>query len=308
METGDKIIDFVKKKYNESGQFLAVATERKLKSKSYHVEREAPFKDDDAGKGRYIDLKAEINLPSIEKQTDKVKYVGRLMLTIECKNLPDHVWSLFNEKVSIDKLVFEDKASLDDSLNESVFSKPPLNKYTPSWPLKDVFYASSYDEYILDNGENQTPKSNNRDKNLYDSIMKVTKSTQFELENARYLLNELYPKVGLVGRELVIPIFYIIQPVIVFRGHLFGHTLGNDPEFARIKCAQMPKKYISKNYNVRNGLIHIVEDDYFEEYLDILSKHYNIFSQKLISDQSLLEDDIIPKIMKFLQSYNPLKF
>jgi hypothetical protein len=147
--------------------------------------------------------------------------------------------------------------------------------------MNDLFYASSYDEFILDNkkGDEQSKvlnktKSNNRDGNIYDSMMKVIKSTAHEVKEYRQLFNfdmlQYY-----IDSKLVFKVFYLIQPVIIFKGHMFGHTQGACPENKRIKFAQLPKKYISKNYRINTGSIHVVSYESLEEYLSLLSDFYN---------------------------------
>jgi hypothetical protein len=95
--------------------------------------------------------------------------------------------------------------------------------------------------------------------------------------------------------------FAVFQPLIVFQGRMYGATVtSGKTNLEPIKFAQIPKRYVSSNYNEMQGMVHIVSYKSLPEYLKLLYDYYWFASSKMIKDQdSLLEE--VYEIVEYMQ-------
>jgi hypothetical protein len=141
------ILGFFEQEVRRSGHSLESRVENTLRKRNFDVNRESPYLDKDESKGRYVDLRAHNFTPYLDKFDQKEKHVvGQFIFVIECKNLPDHGW-VFSK--SLDPGInFRDKVSFADNMPTSVLDSDPTWRYVPRTSFPDLYYASSYAEYI----------------------------------------------------------------------------------------------------------------------------------------------------------------
>lgn len=244
----EKLLGFFREQLQKSGHSLENKVEDFLIGR-FSVQREVPYIDKDEGKGRNIDLIAYAQIPFQTEFTQKQQYyvVGRLVLTIECKNLPNHGWIFFKTKEP--EIDFPDKITIADHIPPEIIEYDPTRYYSPITPIPSLFNASGYDEYIYDVGtetKNQNlKKSNGQRRNLYDAVNKVTKVTRYQIETTR---DVLFIKIHyIIGQTDKITAFAVFQPLIVFEGLMYGATMnGGSPKLESIKFAQIPRSIIGE--------------------------------------------------------------
>lgn len=283
-----KILEFFEGRVKRSGHSLESRVENKLKQRNFSVQREAPFLDKDESIGRYTDLSAYAFVPDLDKFNQKEKHVvGQFIFVIECKNLPDHGW-VFSES-KYEGVNFPDKVSFADNMPTSIMKSDPTRFYVPVTSFPSLFCASAYEEYIRagNYADNPKPKSNRQINNLYDAINKVIKATRFQIDTLRANLNTMLKLVTELERIVA---FVVVQPLIVFEGHMYGSKLHRDDQvrLQHISYAQIRKRYVSSKYNEIQGMIHIVSYKALDEYLSLVQNHYWSSSPAIIRDQESL--------------------
>lgn len=266
----EELLRFFQQQLERSGHSLENKVEDLLNDK-FTVMREVPYIDKDKGIGRDIDLLAYAEVPSPHEFSQSQQYhvLGRIYLIIECKNLPDHGWIFFKTKQQ--DLVFPDKVTIADGIPSEVTEHDPTRYYSPITPIPNLFSASGYDEYIFDGGrsrEKNRGKSNEQTKNIYDAVNKVTKATRYQIETTRDLIcSKIHYIISKINKIIA---FAVFQPVIVFQGRMYGASIASGKtNLEPIKFAQIPKRYVSPNYNEIQGTIHIVSYRSLPEYLDL---------------------------------------
>lgn len=290
----EKILRFFQQQLERSGHSLENRVEYLLNDK-FSVMREVPYIDKDKAVGRTTDLVAFAEIPSPHEFTQSQQYhiVGRLYLIIECKSLPDHGWIFF--KTNQQELVFPDKVAIADGMPSEIIEHDPTRYYSPITPIPNLFDASGYDEYILDNGKKgrrNRGKSNEQTENIYEAVNKVTKATRYQIETTRDLLfNNIHYIITKIDKIIS---FAVFQPLIVFQGRMYGATVTSE------KTNLEPKRYVSSNYNEMQGMVHVVLYNSLPEYLKLLYDYYWFASSRMIKDQdSLLED--VHEIVEYTQ-------
>lgn len=284
----EELLKFFQQQLERSGHSLENKVEDLLNDR-FSVLREVPYIDKDEAKGRNIDLVAYAEIPSPHEFTQQLQYhiIGRINLIIECKNLPNHGWIFFKTKEP--ELVFPDKVTIADRMPIEITEYDPTRHYSPITPIPNLFNASGYDEYIFDNGREMKyeKKSNERTKNIYDAVNKVTKATRYQLETTRDLLcNKMQYFISKMDKIIA---FAIFQPLIVFQGRMYGATITSGKnKLEPIKFAQIPKRYVSSNYDEIHGMIHIVSYKFLPEYLKLLHNYYWFASSRMIKEQASL--------------------
>ncbi len=283
----DKLLKFFQLVLERSGHSLENKVEALLKDR-FSVQREVPYVDKDESKGRSIDLVAYADLPSPEEFTQqKQKYViGRINLIVECKNLPNHGWIFFKTKEP--ELVFLDKVTISDRMPIEIIEHNPTRYYSPITPIPYLFNDSGYDEYIYDDGRSsKKKKSNERNDNIFDAVNKVTKATRYQIETYRDLLfNKMQYVISDIQKIIA---FVVFQPLIVFQGRIYGASVtSGESNLKPIKFAQIPKRYVSSNYDEMQGMIHIVSYEFLPEYLNLLYNYYWFASSRMVKEQDSL--------------------
>jgi hypothetical protein len=283
---------FFQERLIRSGYSLQTKVEQRLIQDQYNVTKESPYVDHDKAIGRQIDILAQRFIPPFSKKEDEKEYVTQLQLIIECKNLPDHGWILFSagqqpfflpEFNSMIQIPATEKSIFKDSVPLIMFS--------------ELFACNGYAEFIYDagksndNGVKPRNKSNDRDDNLFEAIMAVTKAAR---HFKHYSEKEIYPTLRKSYSKLPKMIFLIMyQSVIIFRGHLYrSDIVSREPVLSPLKFAQMQKNYVSGSYNERMGTIHIVSYDHLDEYIQILHKQYFKRADLILSSQEKIKYEI----------------
>lgn len=282
--TEDKIKKFFETQINQSGYSLQTSIQNKLKNALFETSREVHYVDQDESKGRPIDLTSFRIIPDERILQANMRYVaGSLRLVIECKQLPDHAWVFFRSKFP--PFAIPEIVSITDNKTPN-----PALRYMPTVDrLIDLPYAEGYAELFLPAKKIKKGKSNEREGNLYEAVMTVTKATRHEIETTRSNLQTLMrarPPRMITTRILL---FTIFQPLIVFKGRMYEAIQeGEELKLYPIKFVQLPKNYASKHYNEVLGQIHIVSYDAFDEYLQKIQTYYGQNAQTMIQDQTEL--------------------
>lgn len=298
----DKLRNFFQSHVDRSGHTLEVIIAENLPG--YSVENEVPFIDKDGSIGRYTDLIATRMIPSLDTfgniSVNGKRVVGQVRLVIECKNLPDHGWVFWYRKPP--DIVFVDNATLGDHVDPKLFERDPINRYLPYTVIPELFCASGYEEYIYDSGKKsklQRQKSNQKTTNILDATRKVIKATDFQVQSFRDILSYNMP--ALASKLDNFFLFTYVQPVIIFQGHLYGVKIHDKKsQIEEVKFVQLPKKYVSQNYNISTGMIHIVSFHFLDEYLGLLESYYMKRASKMLRDQESLMDKVY-LMVTFLQ-------
>lgn len=178
----------------------------------------------------------------------------------------------------------------------------PTRYYSPITPIPNLFNGSGYDEYILDNGKRggkNKSKSNERTDNIYDAVNKVTKATRYQIETTRDLLcNKIHYVISEMDKIIS---FAVFQPLIVFQGRMYGaRVISGKTNLEPIKFAQIPKRYVSSNYNEMQGMVHVVSYKSLPEYLKLLYNYYWFASSRMINDQDSLLKEVY-EIVEYMQ-------
>jgi hypothetical protein len=200
------------------------------------------------------------------------------------------------------ELVFPDKVTIADGMPSEIIEHDPTRYYSPITPILELFNASGYDEYIFDSGKRggeKKGKSNEQTKNIYDAVNKVTKATRYQIDTTRDLLcNKIHYIISKIDKIIS---FAVFQPLIVFQGLMYGATVTSGKNNVEaIKFAQIPKRYVSSNYNEMQGMVHVVSYKSLPEYLKLLHDYYWFASSRMIKDQdSLLEE--VYEIVEYTQ-------
>jgi len=274
----EKIKKFFLTKIKQSGYSFENQVEKDLK-KDFRVMREIMYLDKDEQKGRTLDFKAEIETQAeVGFKKGDTPYIGKLILPIECKSLPDHAWIFFEKKYQRLFGNFPDIINWKETkkMKEGVF-QPPL------FANNKITYASNYVEYSLKKKEKL--KSNQRTDNLFSAILSVTKATRSfydkDIELQEYLKNHG----AAIGPLLV---YSVYQPLIIFSGRMYvAEGEGENMKLNSIPFVQIQKQYISGNYNENHGVIHIVNYENLDEYLKILKDYFRASDefQEILKDQ-----------------------
>jgi hypothetical protein len=281
----EEIQEFFEEKLNKSGYALQTAVENKLSKARFETSREVYYVDKDESKGRPMDLASWIVIPDERIFKNNGRYVaGQLRLVIECKQLPDHAWVFFPSKLP----AFSLPESV--SLTEKQTPNPAFNYFPYVNQFIGLPFAGGFAEFLLPKKETKAKsKSNEKDNNLYEAVMTVTKATRHSIESTKTLTDRLmriYPPRTTKSRILL---FAIFQPVIVFKGRMYEASQEQEKlKLKPIKYVQIPKNYVSKNYEEALGQIHIVSYDSFDEYLEMLLRFYNERAQLMTQDQNKL--------------------
>lgn len=261
-----KIKEYFEKKYNQTGHSLEGKIEQILKTYFRDIRREAPFFDKDENKGRTIDF--IVIDDEIEQRIDKKSNLkGQLELVIECKNLPDHAWIFSGNEY--EGLTFPECLLTKNSGNQSSWDIIPYCKHMG-------LNANSFHEDFLN--DKKLKKSNKRQDNLYSSFLKVIKATRYQKEI--YEIDYAQRK----NQNTFFRDWFIFQPLIIFSGRMYKTIQKkNEVKLSSIKFASLRKEYVSANYREILGEVHVVSDDWFEDYLQKLKNNYILddFQKKL---------------------------
>jgi len=212
--------------------------------------------------------------------------IGQINLIVECKNLPNHGWIFFKTKEP--ELVFPDKVPIADKMPIEIIEHDSTRFYSPIIPIPNLFNGSGYDEYIYDNGRStKRKKSNERTDNIYDAVNKVTKATRYQIETTSDLLFNKMPYVISSIQKIIA--FAIFQPLIVVQGRIYAANItSGQNNLEHLKFVQIPKRYVSSNYNEMQGMIHIVSYESLPEYLNLLHNYYWFASPRMVKEQGSL--------------------
>ena len=280
----EDIKKFLEGKVKKSGFSLENEVEKILK-KTYSVKREIPFFDMDESIGRNYDIKASKFFPD-ENKFDKKKLhaIAQYLLITECKNIPGNIW-VFSEHESPPFSIPEHASMKNDKPPDPVFN------ISPDLPISGLHYCSGYSEFIFD--ESKTNKQTN---NLYSGIMTVIKGVRQEKESYKKMFQTLQSWTPTT--QTFILNFTYFQPVIIFTGKIFVTKYNEKDElvFESAKYLQIPKEYISKNYNEKAGEIHIVTYENLQDYLQKVGSFYRAKEKLIINNQKKLLSEL-KKIM-----------
>jgi hypothetical protein len=132
-----------------------------------------------------------------------------------------------------------------------------------------------------------------KEKNLFEAVMTVTKSTRHNIDETEKVRRSMYRYFNQLGKVVFVTVF---QPLIVFTGRMYS-TSEDESNLKPIKYAQLKKRYESANYNETLGTIHIVQYGALNEYIQLLHKYYWSKSNFIIQHQeeilSLVKESLV---------------
>lgn len=276
----EKIKEVFLTKLKQSGYSFENQIEKDLK-KDFRVMREIMYLDKDEKKGRTLDFKAEIETQAeIGFKKGDTPYIGKLVLPIECKSLPDHAWIFFKKDNHVSFGNFPDMINWKETKKMKGVFQPPL------FANDKITYVSSCVEYNL---KKEKSKSNGRTDNLFKAILSVTKATR-SLCDQDEELQEYMEKIKATIGPLIV--YSVYQPLIIFRGRMYvAEGEGENMELNSVPFVQIQKQYVSGNYNEKHGVIHIVNYENLDEYLKILKDHFRSSDefQEILKDQDRVD-------------------
>ena len=301
---GNGVDDFFEKSFLESGGSLEAETSNIL-SQYFHTDNQPAFLDLDEGKSREGDILAKETFPILAKETfpsvsemesDK-HMLAQLILTVECKNLPDHGWIFTQGKI---KQHFQPFTLIrtNDHLIKNLY---------PQRTLDEIIGTNNSFERFLDNKkteqQNRTNKqqdgTNKQTNNIHDSSLKVIKLTRY-LKNEDIKDAKSYYKHYNSRTEVVF--FKIYQPLIVFNGHLYVKKI-NEQKIIPVGYLQFTRQYKSQSYN-EDVTIHVVSSDHIQKYLNIIRPYYMECSRYIIDHQSEITDAVRNDLIHW-DDFNP---
>jgi hypothetical protein len=274
--------DFFQTSFMESGAPLETETAAKL-SQHFEVRDQPAFIDLDEGKSRDGDIVARETFPPASSVSSAKRMLAQLVLTVECKSLPDHGW-IFTEGRMRQSIWHFSLIRGENSL---------LSNLRPTRPLHELRGTSNHLERILGNkkGERST-RSNGRTDNYYGSSLKVIKLTR-DLINAD--LREAKSFYKYYNNRAEVVFFKLYQPLVVFNGHLYIRRV-DENRISPVDYLQFSKQYRTKSYD-EEATIHVVSSNHIQEYLNIVRTYYMTGLQYIVDHQSELaqavKDDLI---------------
>jgi len=278
----DELKDHFEKRFNQSGFTLEDKVEKILYNEFYGYRRNAIYIDKDENKDRTIDFMVATPCYWIPMKKSEHLTIN-LDLIIECKKLPHHAW-IFSGKESrtlpLEYLILGPK---NKKLEEFIPAENvKLKEVIPSINTK-LFTANNWIEKFYKDEKKRhkgiTIQTNQKENNLKDAIMKITKATRYRMDFRKKENEELFnkkkgswfnkKKTGWYG-------MYIFQPLIIFEGEMYCTSEQNGKsELTPIKFAKIEKEYKSDNYNEKKGEIHIVSFSAIDDYLKFLKSTIN---------------------------------
>jgi len=175
----DDATDYFQKKFVQSGNPLHLQTSQTL-SRYFHVQNQPPFYDLDEKKSREGDIIAKETFPKLSGSGKH--FVAQLILTIECKSLPDHGWIFIEDKIKQNFLFFS-LLRTQNNIEQHLI---------PSVPLVEMPGTSSFFESILPSTTGQRGRGNSQTNNIHDSSMKVIKLTKHSIDEDKKRAKILY--------------------------------------------------------------------------------------------------------------------
>ena len=265
-----EIIEHLENKINRSGHNFENSVESILRKFSYFIKKEAPFLDKDGGTGRKIDFIASNQIWYESKKTFKTVATGDFRLVIECKDLKNYAW-IFT-KGELDNLTPAECIIYNQKNSSESFEEPLTN-------IHELFYASSCVEYPFESiKDDPNPPLKKGTEFSFEAFLSITKATRYFMDKDVMIETRLREKLGeKMNAAMRVFDFVYFQPLIVFSGKMYkAEQVQNKTKLYPIKFAQMPKEWVSKNYNELLGKIHFVTFENLPEYLDIIYHHYKL--------------------------------
>lgn len=264
----EKIREFFEKKVIDSGHTFEGTINKRLINLGLSVKNEEIYYDKDEKKGRNIDFLAIDNIPSIteklKQKHDEIQVSGQIRFIIECKSLPNHGW-----------IFFGDEEHESDFAHNSKFSSREMGDtildLIPDFPEPEIYFASTYSEYIYKDSKEKNKYT--KDNNLYEScvsLIKATISNKEEIE--RY---EKYLSHSSIKNKWILGVVFF-QPLVIFNGYMYRSTnnKSDDVHLESIDMVKIRRQYVSSNYSITDGTIHIISANKLEEYVNMVKKYY----------------------------------
>lgn len=275
----------------ESRNSLEFYATNKL-SPYFEVQNQPTFLDLDEEKSRDGDILAKETFPPTLGINSNKRMVAQLILTIECKSLPDHGW-IFTESKMIQRFCF---FSIIRSKNDIEENLRPKN------PLYNLIGTSSFLESIADMKSADKPKTNKQTNNIHDSSLKLIKLTRHLIDEDRKQAKILYRDFN-NANEIVF--FKIYQPLIVLNGNLYVKTIDSE-KIIRANYLQFGRKYKTRAYD-EDVTIHVVCSKYIQEYLNLIRSYYLIGSKYILGHQKYITERVKEDLIHW-DDFNPFKF
>ena len=274
----DDLKDHFEKRINQSGFPLEDKVEKILHKEFYNYRRNAHYIDKDENKDRTIDFM--VATPCYWMPMKKSERLTiNLELIIECKKLPHHAWIFSGKESHTLPLEYLVLGSKNKELKEFVpAEKIRLKDALPSVDSK-LFTANGWCEKFYKDDKKDTKKrkrkltiqTNQKETNLKDAIMKVTKAVRHRMDFRINENEELFRNKKKNGTYSM----YVFQPLIIFQGEMYRTTEQNgNSKLIPIKFAKIEKEYKSEKYNEKEGEIHIVSIDGISDYLKLLKSSF----------------------------------
>ena len=278
---------------NGTNNALELQTTNEL-SPYFQIQNQPTFLDLDEGKSRDGDILAKENFPSISKLNSNKQnklVTAQLILTIECKCLPDHGWIFTEGEINQFFWYFSLIRGKDD-FQEIL---------TPKTALDELRGASTFLERIADRKVEKQSKSNQRTNNIHDSSFKLIKLTRGLIEEDKSQAKILYQSWNNVNE---IAFFKIYQPVIVFNGNLYLQKR-NVEKIMTVKYLQLERRYKTNAYD-EDVTIHVVSSKHIQQYLNLIRSYYMTGSKYILEHQKRITE-IVKQNLIHWDDFNPFK-
>ncbi len=275
----EELKNYFEEKFNQSGFLLENKVEKIAYNEFYGFERNCPYLDKDENTVRTIDFMVSTPCGWMTmKQHEHI--VIDLELIIECKQLPHHGW-IFSGKESypssLEYLILGPKnKKLSDFVSVNDMNMAQVLPFVKKKSLTANTYVERYFKEENKEGKNKPKrriKTNGKDVNLKDAIMKVTKATRHRVDFIKKKHDSLPRKI----KKNPIYYMHIFQPVIIFQGKMY-QTVDHDEksELVPIKFARIKHEYKNDNYDEIEREIHVVSYDGIDDYLNLLKSSFGI--------------------------------
>lgn len=239
------------------------------KAKGWTASPKQYYVDSDEGKGRELDLHAELSFDTREKY-----YNLNLHLIIECKKIPGNAWVFFPGGIDFGVVPSNDFLNaFRDWGRPAELLEPFDSRYIKGGGCRH------YEEVVVDPNRSNKDKGKRQDSkdNIFEAVVTVTKATEYFRTKRVKEMKEFFaefPAELLSGDRIDwrywADTIEIYQPLIVFEGVLCKAILGPKKSLNEATHLRLFSDYRSAKYEISYLPIDVCVPSYLPTYLQTM--------------------------------------
>jgi len=272
---GKDEIEFLLKEIKKSGYPLEIEIASFLESqKIWSVYTNTYFFDRDEGKGRELDIKAQVEPFEVSKE-ELIPLLG-LTLLVQCKRIPGNAW-IFFQVPGVKRDIPVSRVSLFDAIKEGSPVPYDILEIMGTHFEKCKTKATNFCEFVINSEE-----SNKRTDNIWECVISLVKATSEEmrfelLDKKKFIEEETDIKDWLAEPFDVLNVFY---PIVVFEGKIYVANVGKEISLNRQSHVQLIIDYKSGNYEGK-FCIDFIERQHFSSFFQDVMKDTKVFKKRI---------------------------